>query len=94
MALFKQVVDAFVASREFDKATLSRLDFWVDALGDKEIVAISADDIDTALLKLAERGRLIAGKRDTAPSGKRPSGPSGHAIDWFVKRNRRPVVST
>jgi integrase len=70
MALFKQVVEAFVASRELDQATLSRLAFWVDALGEKEIGAITADDIDTALLKLAERGRLIAGKRDTARSGK------------------------
>lgn len=70
MALFKDVVEAFVASREVDQATLSRLAFWVDTLGEKEIGAITADDIDAALLKLAERGRLTAGKRDTARSGK------------------------
>jgi integrase len=70
MALLKQVVEAFVASREFDQATLSRLAYWVDALGAKEIGAITADDVDDALLRLAERGRLIAGKRDTARSGK------------------------
>jgi integrase len=70
MALFKVVVEAFVASREFDQATLSRLAFWTDELGEKEIAAISADDIDAALVRLAERGRLVAGKRDTARSGK------------------------
>jgi hypothetical protein len=55
MALFKVVVEAFVASRELDQASLSRLSWWVDVLGDKEIAAISADDIDAALVKLAER---------------------------------------
>jgi hypothetical protein len=38
-----------------DQASLSRLSWWVDVLGDKEIAAISADDIDAALVKLAER---------------------------------------
>ena len=71
MARFKVVVEAYVASRELDQASLSRLAFWVDVLGDKEIAAISADDIDAALLKLAERGRLKAGRRmRTAASGK------------------------
>lgn len=69
MALFKVVVEAYVASREFDKASLSRLDFWTDVLGEKEIAAITAEDIDAALLALAERGRLTAGKRPTARSG-------------------------
>src|SRR6187399_1287820 len=69
MALFEVVVEAFVASRELDQASLSRLAFWTDELGNKEIAAISADDIDAALLRLAERGRLTAGKRQTARSG-------------------------
>jgi len=69
MALFKVVVEAYVASRELDRATLSRLAFWTDELGEKEIAAIAADDIDAALLRLAERGRLNAGKRQTARSG-------------------------
>jgi integrase len=71
MALFKVVVEAFVASRELDQASLSRLAYWVDVLGDREIAAITADDIDIALVKLAERGRLKAGRRmPTAASGK------------------------
>ena len=70
MALFKEVISAYVASREFDKATLTRLAFWADALGDKEIGTINADDIDAALLRLAERGRLLAGNRETKRSGK------------------------
>lgn len=69
MALFKVVVEAYVASRELDQASLSRLAFWTDELGDKEIAAISADDVDAALLHLAERGRLHAGNRHTTRSG-------------------------
>ena len=63
MALFKLVVEAYIPSRELDQATLSRLVFWTDELGEKEIAAITADDIDAALVPLAERGRLNAGKR-------------------------------
>jgi hypothetical protein len=71
MALFKVVVEAFVASRELDQASLSRLAWLVDVLGEREIAAITADDIDAALVKLAERGRLKAGRgMTTAASGK------------------------
>lgn len=70
MALFTAVTEAFIASRELDPATLSRLAFWVDTLGDREIAQITTEDIDDALLKLAERGRLLAGKRLTSAAGK------------------------
>ena len=55
MALFKDVIEAFVASRELDQGTLSRLAFWCDALGEKEVAAITTDDMDAALVKLAAR---------------------------------------
>src|SRR5579859_3373817 len=74
MALFNVVVEAFVASKEFDCATLSRLAFWTDALGERDVADISADDVDSALTKLAERGRLKGGKRATTSAGKPLSG--------------------
>ena len=70
MALFKVVVEAYIASRELDQASLSRLAFLVDVLGEKEIAAITADDVDAVLLRLAERGRLKAGRRETERAGK------------------------
>ncbi len=71
MALFSTVVEAFVASHELDRATLSRLAFWNEALGNMELATITADNIDTALLQLAERGRLKGGRRiPTATAGK------------------------
>ena len=76
MALFKQVVDAYVASKDLDQSTLSRLDFWVDELGDCEVATITAEDVDAALVKLAARGRLRGGKRPTATAGKPLAGPT------------------
>jgi integrase len=70
MALFKDVVEAYIASRELDAASLSRLAFWADALGDRDIATITPDDIDAALVRLAERGRLVSGRRPTAAAGK------------------------
>lgn len=70
MALFKQVVDAYIASKDLDQSTLSRLDFWVDELGDRELVTITAEDVDATLVKLAARGSLRGGKRPTAIAGK------------------------
>jgi hypothetical protein len=46
MALFKVVVEAYVVSKELEQASLSRLACGVDVLGEKQIAAISADDID------------------------------------------------
>jgi len=59
MALFKDVVEAFIASRELDPASLSRLAFWTDTLGDREVADITPEDVDQALVRLAERGRLL-----------------------------------
>jgi integrase len=69
MALFSAVVEAFIASRELDRASLGRLAFWTEHLGGIEVASITPDDIDAALVKLAERGRLLAGKRATVVAG-------------------------
>ncbi len=69
MALFSAVMEAFIASRELDTASLSRLAFWNEALGSNEVASITPEDIDDALLRLAERGRLMGGKRLTRAAG-------------------------
>lgn len=58
MATLDAVIDAYVASRECDKATLARLQFWRERFGSQELAAISPDDVDQAVVALAERGRL------------------------------------
>ena len=70
MMLFNQVADAFAASRQWDSASLSRLEFWTDSLGSREFAAVTPDEVDDAMVRLAQRGRLLGGKRPTAASGK------------------------
>lgn len=58
MPTLSATIDAYVASREWDAATLSRLAFWDESLGSRELSEITADEVDTAIVRLAERGRL------------------------------------
>ena len=75
MPLLKTVVDGFVSQREYDNATLGRLQFWTDRLGEKELADITPDEVDLALVQLAERGRLRAGRGlKTEPRGNPLSG--------------------
>ncbi|WP_295391872.1 site-specific integrase [uncultured Thiodictyon sp.] len=70
MATLAAVIDAFVASREHDRATLGRLAFWADRLGSRELAEIAPEDVDTVLVQLAERGRLKPRRgQDTASAG-------------------------
>ena len=82
MALFKVVVEAYVASRELDQASLSRLVWWIDVLGEKELTAISEADIDAAMVKLAERGRLRAGRGMTTKAIGKPL--AGSTINRYL----------
>jgi hypothetical protein len=50
-------------------ASLGRLGFWVEVLGDHDIIEVTADQVDEAIVRLAERGRLRAGLRRTERSG-------------------------
>jgi integrase len=70
MATFKTVVEAYIASSELDPASLTRLAFWANVLGDRDLITITPEDIDAALVRLAERGRLKGGKTPTAAAGK------------------------
>lgn len=67
--LLQQLANAFVASRHWDAASLSRLAFWVEVLGHLEAAAVTVDEVDAAVVQLAQRGRLFGGKRATHASG-------------------------
>lgn len=62
MPNLKTVADGFVCQREFDNATIGRIKFWTDHLGERELAEITPDDVDAVLVLLAERGRLRAGR--------------------------------
>ena len=67
--LFKQVVDAYVASRIWDASSIGRLEYWTQCFGEREFASVTADDVDDALVRLARRGRLRAGRRETTATG-------------------------
>ena len=67
---FKDVVAAQIAASQFDQGSLSRLDYWVEAFADKELESITDDEVDLALVKLAQRGRVNAGLRSTKATGR------------------------
>lgn len=58
MPTLSDVVDALVASHPLDGASLPRLHYWVQALGNREIADITPDEVDEAVVRLADRGRL------------------------------------
>lgn len=45
MPSLTRVVDGFVCQRDYDNATLGRLQFWVTQLGDLELPAITEEDV-------------------------------------------------
>ncbi len=64
------VIETFVASREPERATLARLDFWIEIRGVRELSAITPEDFDAALVRLSQRGRLVPRRgKETLPSG-------------------------
>jgi len=84
MPSFAETVDAFVASRDFDQATLSRLTFWIDEFGDRSITEISADDVDQAIVRLAERGQLKPYKNQQCRPAGKPLAPS--SINRYISQ--------
>lgn len=60
MATLQIVVDGFVCQRDYNNATLGRLQFWTDQPGHRELANITPDD--APLIRLDERGKLRAGR--------------------------------
>ncbi len=82
MPTLNTVIDGFVAARDYDQATLSRLAFWGDQLGHIELAEITEDQVDAALVALANRGRLRAGRNmKTQPTG---SPLAGSTLNRYV----------
>ena len=75
MATLDRTIEAFLAAREYDRATMARLRFWSEQFGDRELADITADEVDAAVIRLAERGRMKPRRNaTTAPAGAPLSG--------------------
>jgi len=70
MPTFMATIEAYIAAKEYDQATRSRLSFWADEFGGHELADITPDEVDAAIVRLAEHGKLRAGKFPTERTGK------------------------
>jgi hypothetical protein len=51
-------IEAFLASKNFDPATVTRLAFWSTQFANRELTDITDEDVDNALVILSTRGKL------------------------------------
>ncbi len=63
MTTFREVVEAWIASKEHCAGSLGRIQFWVDQFGHLPITEVSEDDVDRALEVLVSRGKLKPGRK-------------------------------
>ena len=61
MTTFKDVAEAWIASREHGSGSLGRIQFWIEQLGHLPIDGISDDQVDDAISVLVARGKLTGG---------------------------------
>jgi len=74
MTTFREVVEAWIASKEHCAGSLGRIQFWVDQFGHLPITEVSEDDVDRALEVLVSRGKLKPGRNG------RPATPTGEPL--------------
>lgn len=61
MTTFKELAEAWIASREHCSGSLGRIRFWVDEFGPLQVDQISEDQVDQAINRLVARGKLKGG---------------------------------
>ena len=62
MTTLREAAQAWIACVEHQTGSLGRIAYWVDQLGDKALADVTEDDVDQALVVLAQRGKLKAGR--------------------------------
>lgn len=62
MTTLREAALAWIACVEHGSGSLGRIAFWIEQLGDKPIADITEQDVDLALVALARRGKLKAGR--------------------------------
>jgi hypothetical protein len=69
MPTIDTTIEAFLASKNLDPATISRLGFWSQQFSHKELSDISEEDVDNALVTLSTRGKMIPVRMMAEESG-------------------------
>lgn len=84
MATLDRTIGAFLAAREYDRATMARLRFWSEQFGYRELGDITADEVDAAVNRLAERGRLQPIRNGATTKAGRPL--SGATLNRYISQ--------
>ena len=74
MTTFREVTEAWIASKEHCAGSLGRIQFWVDQFGYLPITEVGEDDVDRALEALVARGKLKPGRNG------QPATPTGEPL--------------
>ncbi len=83
MTTFREVTEAWIASKEHCAGSLGRIQFWVDQFGPIPITAVSEQDVDQALEVLIARGKLRPG-RNGQPATPTGEPLAGSTINRFI----------
>ena len=66
MTNLAHIIDAMMVSDPpAGIGSLGRVEFWRTELGHIDILAITGDEVEDACIRLAERGKLTAGRKMT-----------------------------
>lgn len=91
MTNLSTLIDAFVATRPASATAAGeayRLSVWAELLGDRDVLSITADDVDEALIAITARGNRITGA-PLAPSTINRFITTLGSVFKFAKANRR-----
>ena len=81
MTTFKELAEAWIASREHCSGSLGGIRFWVDEFGPLQVDQISEDPVDQAINRLVARGKLRGG------TGKDRGQPTGQPLSGSTNRS-------
>ena len=83
MTTFREVTEAWIASKEHCAGSLGRIQFWVDQFGYLPITEVGEDDVDRALEALVARGKLKPG-RNGQPATPTDEPLAGSTVNRFI----------
>ena len=75
MTTFKELAEAWIASREHCSGSLGRIRFWVDEFGPLQVDQISEDQVDQAISRLVARGKVVPARTEVNLRGNRYLAP-------------------
>ena len=90
MTTFKELAEAWIASREHCSGSLGRIRFWVDEFGPLQVDQISEDQVDQAIRSLGSQRKAQRWYRQ----GPRPTYRGNHSLAPQSIDSYRPLLAS